>query len=140
MFLTTALWLVLTAVFYFLVIFLCIFKTRWIINKLKLDKGFEEERFELKIHRSTVLRIAVIVIGGLLFAKVFPLFCKELILYAKQSNVMDRTDFKPVWSYLLLYFIETFISIYLIRYSRLIVNFIERQRRKLPRDRDADHE
>lgn len=132
--------LLITIICYFLVLYLCVFKTGWIIDKLKLDRGFVEEKFELKIHHSTILQIAVIVIGGILFIKVFPLFCKSLILYVKQSNASDRTYFKPEWSSVLFYFIETFISVYLMRNSRQIVNLIERQRRKLPRNQDADQE
>ena len=39
---------------------LCLFRPDIIIDKLALDKGFTEERFEINIHRSTVLTLAVI--------------------------------------------------------------------------------
>jgi hypothetical protein len=40
-----------------------IFKTDLIIDKLKLDKGFDRDTISLNIHRSTILSIAIIVIG-----------------------------------------------------------------------------
>lgn len=41
---------------YFIVFLILIFKTNLIIDKLKLDRGFSEERFELNISQTSVLQ------------------------------------------------------------------------------------
>jgi hypothetical protein len=115
---------------YFLILYICIFRTDWIIDKLKLDKGFMEEKFELNIHRSTIYHISLVVIGGLLLLKSFPKLCRELILYFQQSSLPVDYSSNPTWSFVFLHFVETLIGIYFITSSRTIINFIENQRRK----------
>lgn len=60
------LWLMLfgSIIIYILIIRLFLFKTDWIVEKLKLEKNFTEERIELNIKSSTILTISIIVIGG----------------------------------------------------------------------------
>ena len=43
---------------------LCLFRPDIIIDKLALDKGFTEERFEINIHRFTFLTLAIILTGA----------------------------------------------------------------------------
>ena len=128
--LTTLGLLVLTISFYFLVLYFCIFKTNWIIDKLKLDKGFIEEKFEIKLHHSTILTIAFIVIGGLLIIDSFPQLCRQVIQYLYQDILVGRSSNNPAWSLIILHIIKTFIGFYLMTNSRFIINFIELQRRK----------
>jgi len=115
--------------FYFLVLYLCIFKTDWIIDKFRLDKGFSEERIELNMHRSSVYYIAILVIGGLVLIKSFPQLCRQLILYFQQSSLPVDYSSNPTWSFIFLYFIETMIGIYFLTSGHTIVSFIENQRR-----------
>jgi len=116
--------------FYFLVLYLCVFKTDWIIDKLKLDKGFSEEKIELNMHRSSIYFIAILVIGGLILIKSFPQLCRQLILYFQQSSLPVDYSSNPTWSFVFLHFIETVIGIYFLTSGRTIVNFLENQRRK----------
>jgi hypothetical protein len=116
--------------FYFLVLYLCVFKTDWIIDKLKLDKGFSEEKIELNMHRSSIYFIAILVIGGLILIKSFPQLCRQLILYFQQSSLPVDYSSNPTWSFVFLHFIETVIGIYFLTSGRTIANFIENQRRK----------
>jgi len=115
--------------FFFLVLYLCLFKTHWIIDKFKLDKGFLEEKFELNMHRSSIYAISIIVIGGLLLIRSFPELCRLVIVYFHQNSAGT-----PTWSYILLHFVQTIIGIYFISGNRTIVNFVERQRKKSTRE------
>jgi hypothetical protein len=117
--------LILTII-YFLILRYCIFKTDWIINKLKLSDGFSDDKIELKIHRSTVLSISIIVIGGIVFIDSLPQLCKESYQYFQQHS----TSMNPSAGWLIFYFIKTIIGILLMSYHRMIVNFIERKRKK----------
>jgi hypothetical protein len=117
-------------IFFFLILYLCIFRTNWIIDKLKLDKGFTEEKFELNMHRSSIYAISIIIIGGLILIRSFPQLCRQLILYFQQSSLPRDYSSNPTWSYILLNLIQTIIGVYLITSNRTIVNFIENQKRK----------
>jgi hypothetical protein len=110
---------------YFLVLRYCIFKTGWLIDRLRLTDGFDEEKIELKIHRSTVLSISIIVVGGIVFIDSLPQLCKELYHYFQQkSHTMN-----PSSGWLIFYTIKTILGILLMTYHRLIVNLIERKRK-----------
>lgn len=115
---------------FFFVLYLCVFRTDWIIDKLKLDRGFTEERFEFNMHRSSVYTISIIVIGGILLIRSFPPFISELIVYFQQSSLPGNYGTDPTWSHILLYFISILVGIYFITSCRTVVNFIEKQRRK----------
>jgi hypothetical protein len=117
-------------VLYLLVLYFCLFRTDWIIDKLKLDKGFKEEKFELNIHRSSIYSISIIVIGGLVLIRSFPQLIRQLLIYFQQGSLPRDYSSNPTWSFILLNFIETLIGLYFITSSRTIANFIERQRRK----------
>jgi len=74
--------IVLVAVVIFILIFwLLVFKSVWLVEKLKLSKGFTDERLELTMHWSTILTIASIVIGGVIFIDSFPLVIKQSISF-----------------------------------------------------------
>src|SRR5437868_13532471 len=72
----TLLTIFLILIIYWFVCYYLIFKTELIIDVLHLDKGFDQETFPLNIHRSTILSISIIVIGGLLVADELPNLCR----------------------------------------------------------------
>ena len=121
--------LLLTLGIYYLVLRFCVYKTDWIIDKLSLDKHFTEEKFELNIHRSTVLSIATIVIGALIFVDALPTFCKSVYGYIGQKQTTGRFGENPQVGWVIFYFIKIFIGYFMVTSQRLIVNFIERQRK-----------
>jgi len=114
---------------YILVFNYCIFKTDVIIEKLKLDKGYEDERFEFNIHRSTILKIAIIIIGGLLLVDSFPLLCEQTLSYFKRINNYKSFASSIEAKYIVYYFIKTFIGFFMLTCSRMIVNYIELKRK-----------
>ncbi|MBS1526758.1 MAG: hypothetical protein JST19_13960 [Bacteroidetes bacterium] len=123
-------WITLIVVFYVFFLRICLFKTNWIIDKLRLDQGFDEVKFELNLHRSTVLQIAIIVIGTLIVVDTLPLLCREVISYFHfiQRNV-DLVH-QPAVGWLVFYFVKFFIGLFMMSTSRLIVNFVELKRKK----------
>src|SRR5688572_453712 len=50
---------------YLLLTYILLFKTNRVIDRLKLDQGFQQEAFTLNIDRATILRITIIVLGGI---------------------------------------------------------------------------
>ncbi len=113
---------------YLIVLKYFVFKTELVIDKLQLDKGFIEEKFELNIHRSTILRIATIVTGGLIFINNLPAFCQYTYNYFEQTQFSGGS---PKSEWLIFYFLKTLLGYFLLTNSRLIVAFIEKQRLKV---------
>jgi hypothetical protein len=114
---------------YGIVSYFLIFKTEFVIDKLKLDKGLGQESIPLNIHRSTVLSISIIVIGGLLVVDEIPNFCRQLFSYFQEKRLTYGMT-KPDIAYSLVSGIKIMIGILLMIYQKSIVALIERQRRK----------
>jgi len=128
-FLEISFFLVVTIAFYVLIMRYCLFKTDWLVDKLHLDKGFIEERFEIKMHRSTILKIAVIVIGGVMVIDTLPLLCKQTFAYFQLTSTTISFKENPASGWIIFYFVKFSIGFFMMTSSRLIVNFIERKRK-----------
>lgn len=130
---TEAIWTLFTTLLilfvYGLVSYYLVFKTNLIIDKLKLDKGFDVETIPLNIHRSTILSISIIVIGGLLVADEIPNLCRQLFSYF-QEHRMTYGQTNSTISYSIVSGTKIIIGLFLMAGQRQIVNLIERQRKK----------
>ena len=106
-----------------------IFKTETIIDKLKLDRGFDQDIIPLSIHRSTILSISIIVIGGYIVAEEIPEFCRQLFAYYQEKR-MTYGQTNPKIQYSILSAVKIIIGVLLMAEQRKIVNFIEQKRKK----------
>ncbi len=118
------------AIVLFLLFFLyiCLFRTDRIIDLLRLDRNFAEEKFSFNIHRSTVLTIAVIVIGAIMLIDSLPGFCQQVFQYvqSKQLPLMEYSN----TNWIIFYTVKMLIGLFLITGARPVVNFIELRRKK----------
>ncbi|MEO8404152.1 MAG: hypothetical protein ABI480_06140 [Chitinophagaceae bacterium] len=114
---------------YWFVGYYLIFKSELIIDQLKLDKGFDTDTIPLNAHRSTILSIAVIVIGGLMTVYAIPDFCRQLYLYIIQ-NKMTYGITKSSMSNFISPAAKIVVGIFLMNGQRKVVNFIEYRRKK----------
>ncbi len=117
--------MLLTVLLYFLILYYCVFRTDVIVDKLRLDKGFTEGKFDLNISHSKVLNIAIIVIGGIMIVGSLPDFSRQIYIYVQQRGLHIKEV--PVISWLIFYFIKIIIGYLLIANNKQIVNFIERR-------------
>jgi hypothetical protein len=115
--------------FYIFFFWLCFVRTNWIIDKLRLDQGFNEEAFSINIHRSTVLRIIVIVTGILIAADSLPLVFRNLVSYLGETNAYVSFTHNSSAGWLTYYFIKFSIGFSLVAANRPVVNFIELRRK-----------
>ncbi|HET9747189.1 MAG TPA: hypothetical protein VFP97_15855 [Chitinophagaceae bacterium] len=130
---TEAIWTLVTTslilLAYGLVSYYLIFKTNFVIDKLKLDKGFTQESIPLNIHRSTILSISIIVIGGFLVIDEIPNFCRQLFSYFQEKR-LTYGQTTPTLAYPIMSGAKIIIGILLMTFQRKIVAVIERQRNK----------
>ncbi len=116
--------LLLTVGLYFIVLKLFVFNSNWIIDKLNLDKGFPTETIDLNISLRTVLTIATIVVGGLIFVDSLPMLCKQIFIFIQHKTVF-RED--PQFSWIIFYSVKTFIGYLLMTNSKYVIDYIHKK-------------
>ncbi len=119
--------LILTMGIYMFILRLFVFKTSWLINKLHLDKGFEDEKLDFNVQLSTVLTVATIVIGGLIFVDGLPQLCRQIFVFFQQKNLFREN---PTSAWIIFYFAKTIIGYLLMTNSKYVVKLIEQQTEK----------
>jgi hypothetical protein len=116
-------WLMLFAsiLAYAFVIRLFLFKTDWIIEKLKLEKNFTEERIDIKISSTEILTISIIIIGGLIIVESLPLFFSRLIEFFQQKSQLKEYH---ETSWLVYYFVKLIIGYLLVTNGKNIAKYL----------------
>jgi hypothetical protein len=69
------------------VIYGAFFRTGYIVDKLRLGSGFDEEVFSFKWSPTHVLRSAILVTAGIIIFKEVPDFCSHLATYFQVKEV-----------------------------------------------------
>jgi hypothetical protein len=115
----------LTVSLYIFIGLFLIYRTDWIVDKIIREKKLEEDFTTFKIHRSVVLSIAIIIIGGLILVNEIPNFIRQLYNYYLSPD--DHRAFR--YDYQISSFIKILIGLYLVYYNNLIVAWIEKTRK-----------
>ncbi len=105
-----------------------IFKTEMVLNALRLDHDFEEEKVAVQMHRSTILSISIIVIGGLMVAEGLPKLCQSIYDYnqvERYSYGEIRLDRSKIYTSVA----TVFLGILLMALQQKLVNLIELKRK-----------
>ena len=112
------------AIIYILLVRLFIFKSDWLIEKLKLTDNFNEESIDVNIKSTTVLSIAIIVMGGIILASSIPAFLSLLFeYYQRRTTFMEYKE----TSWLIFHFIKIIIGYLLLTNSKIITQYIEKR-------------
>lgn len=106
---------------YFFIFKICMYKTSCIIDKLKLDKGFDNETLELNSSENKIISIAVIVIGGLMFVENIPVLLREMFVFFQDKNLFK--DY-PKAGWIIFDFCKVILGYLLMTNSFRITNFI----------------
>jgi hypothetical protein len=109
---------------YGIILWLFVFKSSWLIDKLRLDKGFTEEKIDLNVQCSTVLTIAVIIIGGIMLIDSVPELCRQIFIFIKQKYSYIES---PAFSQIIFTGVKALIGFLLMTNSRTVVNFIDKE-------------
>ncbi|RED27095.1 hypothetical protein BD847_1028 [Flavobacterium cutihirudinis] len=109
--------------FFCLIIRTFLFKTLWIIEKLKLEKGFETETIEIQSNENKIIAIALIVIGGFIFIENLPILLREIAVFFH-----DKTQFKdyPKSGWIIFYLCKSVLGYLLMTNSFRVASFIKK--------------
>ncbi|GHT31762.1 hypothetical protein FACS189434_02100 [Bacteroidia bacterium] len=102
-------------------IYFLLFKTPLVVDKLQLDKGYTEEKIELKGKKSAVLSIAVIVFGGLILIDAIPAIINQISLFLRSKQMF--VEYTGV-GWLAYHFAKLIIGYLLLTKSNSVVKFI----------------
>jgi len=119
--------LLLTIGVYIFILHLFVFKTAWLIDKLHLDKGFEEDKIDLNVQLSTILTVTTIVIGGLIFIDGLPELCRQIFVFFQQKNVFREN---PTSAWIIFHLVKTILGYLLMTNSKQVVAFFDKQTAK----------
>lgn len=114
-----------TLIVYLLVIGFFLFKTEFIVNILKLDKNFTQEKIDINIPYNAVLSIVVIVIGALVFVEAIPKLCSTIYEFLRQKELFK--DYMGT-SWIIFYFLKTIFGYLIMTNSKMIVKFIDNKK------------
>jgi hypothetical protein len=114
-----------------------LFNTTAILDKFKLDQGFDEEefsfeneskkgKFSIGISASMVLMIALLVLAGVILVNEIPYLFRELFLYVLESRSVSTHDV----SYIIIAIVKILIALLLIGERRRIVEFVQENAHK----------
>ena len=115
--------------FYVFIIYQLLFKPNKIIDKLKLDQGFNQQEFSFNISTSLILTISLIVIGGVILTNEIPNFCRNIFSYFQEKNLMHGMT-KPNYSYIVVSGVKIIIGLLIIGERKRIVEFVEKRQDK----------
>lgn len=104
--------------------FLLIFKSNWLIDVLKLDKGFAQEKIELNGTRATTISIVVILFGGYIVIESLPDLLQQIFVFV-DVRLVFRDEYEPAW--ILFHGFKLLLGYLLMTNSKSIVKIIDRQ-------------
>ena len=110
-------WLVGTLVIVVVLFILLVYNPDTIIKWLKLDRGFDDDRIEFQnFNTNNILKLAIIVIGGILLLKNIPAFLSHTLFAFKsqmQSDFMNDRIMKYGELRDYIYWLTSFINVVL---------------------------
>lgn len=116
-----------------------LFRTNWVIEKLHLTEGLEEESFSFHIHRSTVLAITVVVVGALMVLNTLPNFLRLVfLLFQAQKTTTGSAYPKPDTTLVIVNLAQIIIGLLLLGNVQKAVAFIELKRRRASMEEDPE--
>jgi len=115
--------------FYVFIIYQLLFNTNKIIDKLKLDQGFNQQEFSFNISTSLILTVSLIVIGGVILTNEIPNFCRNIFSYFQEKNLTHGMT-KPNYSYIVVSGVKIIIGLLIIGERKRIVEFVEKRQDK----------
>jgi uncharacterized membrane protein YidH (DUF202 family) len=113
---------------YIFVIWLFLFKTGLIIDKLSLDKHFDQSSFEINIQQRTVIQISIIILGGLICIDALPMFINEVLNYLRMGQFEGTLTEFPNFNYIVINGLKLVFGYLLMTNSKRVTNWVDKQK------------
>jgi hypothetical protein len=123
---------------HFVIVYLLLFKTSFLVSKLNLTSELSEEPLVVNLHRSSVYTIAIIVTGLLILTFSIPNLIEQFYLLYEYNDLRKRLFAPSPYDYsgLIFAIAEVIIGLLFLGNQRTLVNYIESKRRKATQESD----
>lgn len=112
--------------FYVYIVYLLLFKTDNISDKLKLDKDFEEESFSINFQTPFIINLALIIVAGVILIDEIPNFSINVYDYFQTRGQILSLN-APGFAGILYSAIKIILALLIIGERKSIVAFIEKR-------------
>lgn len=117
--------------FYGLLLWLLLFKSKAVSEKLKLAEGFDEDSFTGNISANSILLIALIITGGWLLVEEVPNLCRQIylfIVWRREISLYQPKGFD--FSYMVITCAKILIGLLIIGERRRIVKLVHSEKKE----------
>jgi len=121
-----ALYFIIPVLFYLLILRFLVLKTQNIIDLLKLEKGFEETRIDITLPYNKVMRIVVILIGGIVLVTAIPNLVENLYSFITEDRPFNAS---PRATSLIVGIIQSIVGFLVMTNSDVVQRYINRKSR-----------
>ncbi|MEO5942623.1 MAG: hypothetical protein ABIP30_12230 [Ferruginibacter sp.] len=112
---------------YFPIAYTLLFKTSYVVDLLKLDPDFMEEKLTFQVSTRNVVSIALILLCGLILIDEIPNFIKYIYNYYQLSQIRFTTE-KPETANIIISVVKIVIAFLLIGEREKIVQLILKEK------------
>lgn len=115
-----------------LIVYILLFKTRFLISKFNLTVGLSDQPLIINLHRSQVYTIAILITGLLILVFSIPMLVKHFYAWFEYVSSREIMFGSQTYDYsnLFISISEVIIGLLFLGNQQTIVNFIEHKRRK----------
>jgi hypothetical protein len=113
----------LVLVFYIIMTYQLLFKTKVWVRRLKLDRDFNDEIFSFKIPIENVFKISIIITAAIILLKEIPYLFNDLFSII-QERKYSKGITKPDYSYVIISVVKIILAALLIGERKRIVEFM----------------
>lgn len=118
--------MILIPVFYILIIWLLLFKSELIITYLSLDKHFEQDQLHFQFTAAEILRVVILIIGGLLILEAIPKLIEQGLNYVQKDASQSYLPYSG-YSELRILISKMFLGLILIYFNRSLCQLISKK-------------
>jgi hypothetical protein len=104
---------------------LLIFRTTWIIDTLKLEKGIREEKIENNFSYPTILQIGIIIIGGMSLINALTGLSREIYFLFQENIPFKDSSYK---ANIIVNILQILIAYLLMTNSRWFVELLHKEK------------
>ena len=117
---------------HFIIVYLLLFKTNFLVSKLNLTAGLSEQPLIVNLHRSHIYTITILITGLLILVFSIPTLIKQLYWWYEYMSSRGRMFGAQSYNYsgLLISISEVIIGLLFLGNQRTLVNYIEYRTRK----------
>ena len=121
---------------HFMIVYLLLFKTSFLISKLNLTSGLNEQPLVINLHRSQIYTIAILITGLLILVFSIPLLVKHFYTWYEYVSSRERMFGAHSYDYsgLLISITEVIVGLLFLGNQQSLVNYIEYRKRKAKED------